>query len=129
MKVGPLEREILEVLWVQGPLPVRPILEHLNGGTRRPRAYNTVMSTAARMEAKGLLARDRQGRRFVYSPVPANAQDLDVAQTAAELEQVAGMASDLVVAKAVARWASRSPARRDAVQAQLSERAAEPSSS
>ena len=48
MKVGPLEREILEVLWEQDPQPVGEILDTLNEGARRDRAYNTVMSTAAR---------------------------------------------------------------------------------
>ena len=129
VKVGSLEREILEVLWTQGPLPVREVLERLNASARRNRAYNTVMSTAARMETKGLLERTKQGRRFVYTPVAANARDLDVAQTAAELEEVSGMTSDHVVAQAVARWVRRSPARRDAVMAQLRGRTAESSSS
>ena len=64
VKVGSLEREILEVLWTQGPLPVREVLERLNASARRNRAYNTVMSTAARMETKGLLERTKQGRHL-----------------------------------------------------------------
>ena len=35
---------------------------------RRTIAYTTVMTTVARLHAKGLLAREREGKRYLYSP-------------------------------------------------------------
>jgi len=35
---------------------------------RREIAYTTVMTTVARLHSKGLLARERDGRRYLYSP-------------------------------------------------------------
>ena len=62
----PAELEILKVLWEQGPLPVRDVMEVLNR-TPPERAYTTVMSLMNIMTEKGLLKRTPQGRAFVYA--------------------------------------------------------------
>lgn len=61
----PAELEVLKILWEQGPLPVRGVMEELQSRRRR-RAYTTVMSLLNVMTEKGLLRRRRQGRAFVY---------------------------------------------------------------
>ena len=61
----PGEFEVLRVLWAQGPLTVREVMEYLN--RRRPRAYTSVMSLLGVMAEKGLVTRKAQGRAFVYS--------------------------------------------------------------
>ena len=62
-----LEREIIEEIWRQGPLQVRPVLEALNARSERPRAYTTVMTTMQRMARKGLLTARRNGNADVYA--------------------------------------------------------------
>ena len=61
----PAELEILNLLWSEGPLTVRQVMDRLN--RRRPRAYTSVMSLLNVMTDKGILARKPEGRAFLYS--------------------------------------------------------------
>jgi predicted transcriptional regulator len=60
---GHLEREVMEVLWREGPLSVRDVQAQLS----RAAAYTTVMTTLDRLFKKGFVARVREGRAFVYT--------------------------------------------------------------
>jgi BlaI family penicillinase repressor len=60
----PGELEVLKILWQQGPSTVRQVMEVLT--RRRRRAYTSVMSLLGVMTDKGLLARQRKGRAFLY---------------------------------------------------------------
>lgn len=62
--LGTLETELMEILWVQGESNVRDVVQRLD----RPLAYTTVMTTLDRLFKKGLLARYKSERAFVYSP-------------------------------------------------------------
>lgn len=63
----PAELEILKLLWEQGPLTVREVLDHLNE-SGPARAYTSVMSLLNVMADKGFLHREPEGRAFRYSP-------------------------------------------------------------
>jgi predicted transcriptional regulator len=77
--LGPLEAEVMEVLWRTGrPLPVREVAAALNAGRTAALAYTTVMTVMSRLAGKGILARSRAGRRFVYAPVAADAAEIAV---------------------------------------------------
>jgi predicted transcriptional regulator len=65
LPLGPLEREVMELLWARGRSSVREVVQDLE----RPLAYTTVMTTLDRLFKKGLLHRDSSDRAFVYSPV------------------------------------------------------------
>jgi predicted transcriptional regulator len=65
--LGPLELRIMEDIWDNGPSTVNDVLDRLNATTRRNLAYNTVMSTMARLGDKGHLERHREGKAYVYS--------------------------------------------------------------
>lgn len=71
----PAELEILKVLWEQGPLTVRDVMEVLNR-TSPERAYTTVMSLMNIMTDKGLLKRTPQGRAFIYAAKAARDKTL-----------------------------------------------------
>jgi predicted transcriptional regulator len=59
---GPLEARVLEALWtLNAPAAVRD-LQPMFSGT----AYTTLMTTLDRLHRKGVLARDKAGRAFVY---------------------------------------------------------------
>lgn len=60
---GALEREVMEILWIEGNLAVRDVQSRL----ARPAAYTTVMTTLDRLFKKGVLVRVQSGRAFVYS--------------------------------------------------------------
>jgi predicted transcriptional regulator len=61
----PAELEILHLLWNEGSLTVRQVMERVN--RKRPRAYTSVMSLLNVMAEKGMLVRNAQGRAFVYT--------------------------------------------------------------
>jgi predicted transcriptional regulator len=62
--LGHLETQVMEILWSGGESNVREVAQLL----QRPLAYTTVMTTLDRLFKKGLLARRKEDRAFVYSP-------------------------------------------------------------
>lgn len=58
----------MDVVWSRrlGPFAVSDVLAVLE--RRRTIAYTTVMTTVARLHAKGVLSRVRDGKRYLYSP-------------------------------------------------------------
>jgi predicted transcriptional regulator len=70
--LGPLEIRVLEELWARAvPATVRDLQ------TAFPQlAYTTLMTTLDRLHRKGLLARQRSGRAFLYEPRLAREQFL-----------------------------------------------------
>lgn len=72
--LGPLEREVMDVVWRRERVSVREVRAEL----ARPAAYTTVMTTLDRLYKKGLLDRIRDGRAFVYR-APFSRQDVEAA--------------------------------------------------
>lgn len=62
--LGPLERELLELIWQRGEVSVRDIHRMVDERL----AYTTLMTTLDRLHKKGLLERRKDGRAFYYSP-------------------------------------------------------------
>ena len=79
-RLGPLEREVMAVVWKAGEINVREASERLES----PVAYTTVMTTMDRLFKKRLLARRKVGRAFVYSA------------TATRVEMEGAVATELV---------------------------------
>lgn len=63
-QLGPLERQLLQALWVRGNATVRELLED----EKVTQAYTTVMTTLDRLYKKQLLDRVAEGRAFRYTP-------------------------------------------------------------
>lgn len=78
----PAELEILKVLWENGSLTVREVMNHLN--QVRERSYTTIMTLMNMMAEKGYLVRHPEGRAFRYEPADPQKKTLS------------GLASDLV---------------------------------
>lgn len=64
--LGPLESEVMEAVWSLGETTVRDVHAYL--AERRALAYTTIMTTMARLAAKGLLARDTTSLAHRYRP-------------------------------------------------------------
>lgn len=62
--LGPLEAEVMDVVWNAGEVTVRDVHEVLN--EKRRLAYTTIMTTMTRLADKGLLTRveDHPAHRF-----------------------------------------------------------------
>lgn len=66
--LGPLEMQVMEVVWQVGRCSVRDVVEKLDSKL----AYTTVMTTLDRLFKKGLLAREKEERAFLYFPAFSN---------------------------------------------------------
>ena len=64
--LGELEADVISVLWEQPSQTVVEVEERLR--RKREIARTTVLTTLDRMHRKGYLAREKQGKAFVYSP-------------------------------------------------------------
>lgn len=68
LRLHELEAEIMDIVWSRKlrRFPVSDVLAVLE--KRREVAYTTVMTTVARLFEKGLLTRERDGKRYLYAP-------------------------------------------------------------
>jgi predicted transcriptional regulator len=80
-RLGNLQIEIMRVLWSRGPSSVTQVQQALGG---RNLAYTTVATMLRKMEPRGLVTHDCDGRTFIYR---AAVPEQDVRQ---------GMAGDLL---------------------------------
>ncbi len=64
--LGPLEAEIMQVVWQMNQATVSEVHRVLQ--SRRDIAYTTVMTTMSRLQTKNILKRVRVGLSYVYSP-------------------------------------------------------------
>lgn len=64
--LGELELEIMQVIWAQGRVTVREVLETLT--PRRVLAYTTVMTIMGRLAEKGVLMTEKRGKTYFYRP-------------------------------------------------------------
>src|SRR5436190_5678495 len=60
--LGSLERDVMALVWEQEEITVRDACDRLGSAI----AYTTIMTTMDRLFRKGLLARRKVGRAFVY---------------------------------------------------------------
>lgn len=64
--LGPLETEIMQLLWQEERSTVKKV--HRRFSQHREIAYTTVMTTMSRLAEKGVLNRHREGLAYVYTP-------------------------------------------------------------
>ncbi|MEI6777752.1 MAG: BlaI/MecI/CopY family transcriptional regulator [Chloroflexales bacterium] len=64
--LGPLETEIMQILWQEERSTVKKV--HRKLSSQREIAYTTVMTTMSRLAEKGVLNRHREGLAYVYTP-------------------------------------------------------------
>lgn len=83
LDLAPFELDCMNALWPLEEATVRQVQEALS--TRRPRAYTTIMTILDRMAQKGVVARRKVGRTFVYRAnlKPTDAQEKAVEQVVA----------------------------------------------
>ena len=70
---GDLEAVVMDHLWSQdAPATVRTVLDGIE--TARPLAYTTILTVMDNLHSKGFLAREREGRAYVYRPTRSRAE-------------------------------------------------------
>ena len=77
IRLHELEAAIMDIVWAKQlrSFAVSDVLAQLE--RKREIAYTTVMTTVVRLHDKGLLSRERDGRRYLYSPKLTREQFLE----------------------------------------------------
>jgi predicted transcriptional regulator len=110
-----LEAEVMKVVWERGESSVREVMEALNAGAGKERAYTTYMTIMARLDAKGMLQRRREGKTDLYTSAYMRDQYADM-RARAELESVVDQYGDVALAHIARQMAALDPQRRRALQ-------------
>lgn len=70
-RIGEAEYAVMEVLWDQAPLTAAEVAARVPA--ERGWSIRTVKTMLGRLLAKGVLAHDEEGRRYLYRPAVARA--------------------------------------------------------
>ena len=92
------ELEIMKELWAAGEPLTRAALEQRL--TRRQWSSTTLLALLARLEEKGYVAREKQGRGYLYTAVLTREEYLPVESRSALGRMFGGSAKNLVAAMA-----------------------------
>lgn len=74
LSLGPLESEILGLLWSFGTATVKDIHDAILSDPDRELAYGSVTTVLQRLAQKGWVSSDRQERAFVWRPLVSREQ-------------------------------------------------------
>jgi predicted transcriptional regulator len=110
-----LESEVMEQLWRSGEASVRSVMEALNQGTKKQRAYTTYMTIMARLHKKGILVRRREGKTDYYAPAYERDQYMAL-RAQSEVEGLVEQYGEVALSHFAQQMASLDPARRRALQ-------------
>ncbi|HLW98386.1 MAG TPA: BlaI/MecI/CopY family transcriptional regulator [Candidatus Acidoferrales bacterium] len=119
LDLAPFELDCMNALWPMEEATVRQVQEALSA--RRPRAYTTIMTILDRMAQKGVVARRKVGRTYVYRANlrPADAQEKAIEQVVAGFFGGSREALAAHLAGKVALASPNAPARPQAVVSSL----------
>jgi predicted transcriptional regulator len=116
-KAGPpplpeLETEVMEQVWALGDATVHAVRDRLNARSGKARAYTTVMTVMSRLRAKGLLKKERRGRRDHYAATISREQYL-AARAELQIDDLVAEYGDVALAHFATHVAKLDPARRE----------------
>lgn len=69
LSLGPLETEILQIVWELGCATVKDVHERILSDPDRELAYTSVTTVLRRLTQKGWLTCEKDGRAFLWKPV------------------------------------------------------------
>ena len=75
--LGPLAAAIVREVGARDEASVADVVDALRRSQGREHAYTTIMTVMSRLHEKGVLARDRRGRQYVYRPAAPEAELVD----------------------------------------------------
>lgn len=74
LSLGPLETEILKIIWELGAVTVKDVHERILVDPDRELAYASVTTVLNRLLQKGWLTCDKQDRSFIWQPTISEAE-------------------------------------------------------
>jgi len=96
MSLGPLEQEILQILWQLGQATVKDIHERILANPDRELAYSSVTTVLNRLTHKGWLLCQREGKAFSWVP-RVSAEQARAIQSYEQLQQFLAVSNPEVV--------------------------------
>jgi len=116
-----LEAEIMDLVWAEDweEFAVSDVHKVLEG--RREVAYTTVMTTITRLFDKGLLKREKEGRKYVYRPAMPRAEFVE-AMTREVLGSLPPVGQEAAIAFLVERVADADEAELDRLEMLIREK-------
>jgi predicted transcriptional regulator len=105
----------MEAVWERGESSVRDVMEALNAGAAKERAYTTYMTIMVRLDAKGMLDRRRAGKTDFYRPTYTRRQYAEI-RARSELDSVVDQYGEVALAHIARQMAALDPERRRALQ-------------
>ncbi|MGA9380623.1 MAG: BlaI/MecI/CopY family transcriptional regulator [Phormidium sp.] len=74
LSLGPLEREILQIIWELGEASVKDVHDRILADPDRELAYASVTTVLRRLTEKGWLSCDKRSRIFLWQPLVSQSQ-------------------------------------------------------
>lgn len=97
LSLGPLEAEILQIVWDLGTVTVKDVHERILSDPNRELAYASVTTVLNRLTKKGWLACDKRGRSFAWRSLVSR-QEARALQAYEQLNQFLAIGNPDVVA-------------------------------
>lgn len=97
LSLGPLETEILHIVWELGSVTVKEVHERILADPDRELAYTSVTTVLRRLTKKGWLACEKQERAFRWQPLVSR-QEAQVLKAHHQLNQFLAVGNPDVVA-------------------------------
>lgn len=103
------------VIWDRGEASVREVMDVLNTGREKPRAYTTYMTILSRLDEKDLVTRRREGRSDHFSAVTSREAYSDL-RAQAEVAVLVDTFGDVALGHFARQIAELDPERRRALE-------------
>jgi len=97
LSLGPLETEILQIIWELGTVTVKDVHERILADPMRELAYTSVTTVLRRLTKKGWLSCEKQARAFTWKPL-VSCQEAQVLQAHNQLNRFLAVSNPDVVA-------------------------------
>lgn len=97
LSLGPLETEILKIVWELGTVTVKDVHDRILSDPDRELAYASVTTVLNRLTQKGWLECDRQERSFIWQPL-LSADEAQAIQAYEQLQQFLAIGNPDIVA-------------------------------
>jgi predicted transcriptional regulator len=97
LSLGPLEAEILDIIWDLGTVTVRDVHDRILADPDRELAYTSVTTVLNRLTQKGWLSCDKAARSFFWKPLLTR-QEAQSIQAHAKLKEFLAVGNPDVVA-------------------------------
>lgn len=97
LSLGPLETEILQIIWELGTVTVKDVHERILADPLRELAYSSVTTVLRRLTQKGWLSCEKQERAFTWQPLVSR-QEAQVIQSHNQLNRFLAVSNPDVVA-------------------------------